>query len=143
MAGVPSFFVLSLPGNAIMPMVRIDLLEGKPESYRSALGKAVYEAMIGTINVPVDDRFMVITEHPPSGMVVAPSYLGIEHSPDCVLIQVTLNAGRTVEMKKAFYRAIVDGAHELTGIRKEDVIINLVEVPRENWSFGLGEATYA
>ncbi|HEV7778051.1 MAG TPA: tautomerase family protein [Luteibacter sp.] len=126
-----------------MPLVRIDLREGKPESYRSALGKAVYDAMIGTINVPADDRFMVITEHPASGLVIAPSYLGIEHSPDCVLIQVTLNAGRTVEMKKAFYRAIVDGAHALTGIRKEDVIVNLVEVPKENWSFGLGEATYA
>jgi len=27
-------------------------------------------------------------------------------------------------------------------LRKEDVFINLIEVPKENWSFGNGDAQY-
>ena len=62
---------------------------------------------------------------------------------DFVFIQVTLNAGRTLDVKRAFYRAVADGLHERLGLRREDVFISLVEVPKENWSFGNGEAQYA
>jgi len=60
-----------------------------------------------------------------------------------VMIQVFLNEGRTTELKKAFYRAIADGLHQRLGLRKQDVFITLVEVKKENWSFGNGEAQYA
>ena len=63
--------------------------------------------------------------------------------PDAIVIQVTLNEGRTVEMKRAFYKAVADGLHERVGLRREDVVINLIEVKKENWSFGNGEAQYA
>jgi phenylpyruvate tautomerase PptA (4-oxalocrotonate tautomerase family) len=74
---------------------------------------------------------------------VNPEYLGIQRSADAILIQVTLNEGRTLELKKAFYKSVADGLHERVGMRREDVFINLVEVKRENWSFGNGEAQYA
>jgi 4-oxalocrotonate tautomerase len=126
-----------------MPFVRIDLPRGKTLEYRRTLGDVVYEAMIKTINVPANDRFQVITEHPPEDLIIDRSYLGIERTAECVLIQVTLNEGRATELKKAFYKAIADGLHERLGLRKQDVFINLVEVKKENWSFGNGEAQYA
>ncbi len=126
-----------------MPLVRIDLPRGKSPEYRRTLGDVVYEAMIQTINVPANDRFQVITEHTPGDLIIDRTYLGIERGPDCVLIQVILNEGRTTELKKAFYRAIADGLHQRLGLRKQDVFINLVEVKKENWSFGNGEAQYA
>ena len=125
-----------------MPLVRIDLSAGKSEAYRKSLGDVVYEAMTSTINVPLNDRFQIITEHPPSGLVIDPGYLGIARSPDCLIIQITLSEGRTVNQKKAFYKAIADGLHERLQIRREDVFINLVEVRKEDWSFGNGEAQY-
>ena len=126
-----------------MPLVRIDLPQGKPPEYRHGVGDVVYEAMRTTLNVPENDRFQVITEHAPGGLVIDPTYLGIERGAEALIIQVTLNAGRSVELKKAFYRAVADGLHERLGLRREDVFINLVEVPKENWSFGNGEAQYA
>jgi 4-oxalocrotonate tautomerase len=128
---------------APMPLVRIDLPRGKTAEYRRTLGDVVYEAMIQTINVPANDRFQVITEHPPDELIIDRTYLGIERSADCVLIQVFLNEGRTTELKKAFYRAIADGLQQRLGLRKQDVFITLVEVKKENWSFGNGEAQYA
>lgn len=125
-----------------MPLVRIDLPQGKPESYSTAVGDAVYDAMVKVLNVPENDRFFVITAHPRNELVIDPTYLGIQRSEECILIQLTLNSGRTVEMKKAFYKAVADGLHEKVGLRREDVVISLVEVPKENWSFGNGEAQY-
>ena len=126
-----------------MPFVRIDLIEGKSADYRKALGEIVYRAMREVINAPEGDKFQVITEHAPGGLNVSEAYLGNRYSKDIILIQITLNAGRTLEAKKSFYKRIVDDFHAELKVRPEDVVINLVEVTKENWSFGGGIAQYA
>jgi 4-oxalocrotonate tautomerase len=126
-----------------MPLARIDLAQGKSADYRKAISEVIYDAMLTTLNVPKGDRFQVFAEHPAENFVFDPSYLGIQRTADCVFIQVTLNEGRTLDMKRAFYKAIADGLHERIKLRREDVMINLVEVKKENWSFGNGEAPYA
>jgi 4-oxalocrotonate tautomerase len=126
-----------------VPLARIDLAAGQSAEYRRTVGGVVYDAMIEVLKVPEGDRFQVITEHPAENFVFDPDYLGIKRSPACVFIQITLLAGRTVEQKTAFYKAVADGLHQRLSMRREDVLINLVEVARENWSFGNGEAQYA
>jgi len=125
-----------------MPLVRIDLPQGKSAEYRRGVADAVYTAMRTVLSAPEDDRFMVIAEHDPDNLVIDPRYLGISRSPDALLIQVTLNEGRSVQLKKDFYRAVAEGLRDRVGLRTEDVTINLVEVPIENWSYGNGEAQY-
>jgi 4-oxalocrotonate tautomerase len=126
-----------------MPLVRIDLLKGKTPEYRIQIGQIVYQAMLDVLNVPKDDRFQVIAEHSKDDLQFDRDYLGVHRSDDCIFLQITLNSGRTVEMKQRFYKAIADGLHETLKVRREDVLINLVEVVKENWSFGNGEAQYA
>lgn len=126
-----------------MPFARIDLVRGRPAAYRRIVGDVVYEAMVAVLKAPVDDRFQVIREHAPEDHIADPGYLGIRRTAECVFIQLTLNAGRTVEQKKGFYKAVADGLHARLGLRREDVFIHLVEVAKENWSFGNGEAQYA
>jgi 4-oxalocrotonate tautomerase len=126
-----------------MPLARIDLPKGKSAAYRAAVGEVVYSAMLSALNVPKHDRFQVIAEHSTDDLVVNPDYLGIHRSAEAIVIQVTLNEGRTLELKRAFYKAVADGLHECIGLRREDVFISLVEVKKENWSFGNGEAQYA
>ena len=126
-----------------MPLVRISLMQGKPANYRAAIGTAVHKAMVETINVPPLDHFQVINEHPRSDIIYDPAYLDIKRTDDVVFIQITLNAGRTTEMKRALYKRLVELLVAEPGIRPEDVLINLVEVGKENWSFGNGIASYA
>jgi phenylpyruvate tautomerase PptA (4-oxalocrotonate tautomerase family) len=125
-----------------MPLVRIDLCKGKDAAYRQDIGRVVYEAMVAG-GVPEKDRFQIVAEHDADNFLYDPSYLGIERSEDLVIVQITWNEGRTVEQKKALYKAIADGLAKSPGIRPEDVFINLVEVKKENWSFGNGIAEYA
>lgn len=126
-----------------MPLVRIDMALGQTEDYRTAVADEVYKAMTGAMNVPLNDRFMVISEHKQSDMIADPGYLGIERSPMVIFVQITLNNGRDVDKKKAFYKALADGLYERVGLRREDLFISLVEVAKENWSFGNGIAQYA
>jgi phenylpyruvate tautomerase PptA (4-oxalocrotonate tautomerase family) len=126
-----------------MPLVRISLLEGKPKSHHERIGDAVHRAMVEIISIPAQDRFQIITEHSASDFIFDPSYLNIARTNALVIIQITLSAGRTVEVKKALYKRIVELLVQDAGLRKEDVFINLVEVVKENWSFGNGEAQYA
>ncbi len=126
-----------------MPLVRIDLVKGKPAVFRKQIGEIIHNAIRETINVPEHDKFQVITEHDADGLNIADSYFGNSYSKDIILIQITMNAGRTVEMKKALFTRIADDLHDQLNVRREDVVINLVEVVKENWSFGGGVAQYA
>ncbi|UNK41260.1 tautomerase family protein [Luteimonas sp. S4-F44] len=125
-----------------MPLVRIDLRKGKDAGYRERVGQAVQDALAGA-GVPSDDRFQIIQEHDEDGLVFDRGYLGIARTDDFIAIQITWSEGRSLEQKRALYRAIADGLHAQVGLRPEDVFINLVEVKKENWSFGDGEAQYA
>ena len=126
-----------------MPLVRIDLSKKHPEGFAQQVGEIVYEVMTGHINVPIDDKFQVITKHDSQELVAPKSYLGIEYSEEIIFIQVTLNEGRTTELKKNFYKAICEGLGEKLKVRPQDIGINLIEVNKENWSFGNGLAQYA
>jgi phenylpyruvate tautomerase PptA (4-oxalocrotonate tautomerase family) len=125
-----------------MPLVRISLMEGKPAGFGAKVGRIVYETMMETINVPLGDRFQIVTEHESSGLLYDPGYLGIPRSDGIVIIQMTISEGRTVEQKKALYKGVAERLHLELRVRTEDVFINLVEVKKENWSFGNGIAQY-
>jgi 4-oxalocrotonate tautomerase len=125
-----------------MPLVRIDLAEGKAPEYGIQVGQVVYQALTEVMNAPTNDLFQIITTHPQAGLQFDREFLGVHRSDDCIFLQITLNGGRTVEMKQRFYKAVADGLHEQLKLRREDVFISLVEVSKENWSFGNGEAQY-
>jgi len=126
-----------------MPFVRVHIRRGETREYRKAILDNIYEAMLETFNVPQDDKFMVVDEYDPDNFVFDKTYLNIARSDKFVLIQITANNTRTIEQKKALYARIVERLGEDPGIRPEDVFISLVEVLKENWSFGNGLAQYA
>jgi phenylpyruvate tautomerase PptA (4-oxalocrotonate tautomerase family) len=115
----------------------------KPDpSFGQRVGRVIYESMKSSIGVPDHDNFQVITEHDAQHLIFDTSYLGIERTLGIVMIQITLNEGRALEQKKLLYKKIAEGLEGL-GMRAEDVLVNLVEVKKENWSFGRGIAQYA
>jgi 4-oxalocrotonate tautomerase len=126
-----------------MPLVRIALRKGKSPEFRRALADSIHRAMVETIKIPEQDRFQILTEHDDTGLIYDPSYLGISRTDGVVLVQIALSAGRTLEVRKALFARIVQLLRESPGIRPEDVFVNLVEVAKENWSFGNGIAQYA
>jgi 4-oxalocrotonate tautomerase len=125
-----------------MPLVRIDLRRGKSPAYKKAISDGVYQALREIFTVPENDRFMVVTDRADEDFLYEPNYLGITHSADFVMLQITVTNTRTVEQKQALYARIVELLEKNPGIQRQDVMINLIDVGKENWSFGNGVAQY-
>jgi len=127
-----------------MPLVRIAMPAGKTAEYHNAISEGIQLALVETFDVPKDDLFQIFTEHAAGIGVVRPSsYLGVVYSNDLILIQITANDTRTREQKKQLFKRIAERLSASPGLRREDILVNLVEVKKENWSFGNGEAQYA
>jgi 4-oxalocrotonate tautomerase len=127
-----------------MPLVRIAHSAGQSPNTAALLSVVVQRCLSQTFNVPESDVFHIITEHVVGqGLVCTPEFLGISHGGRPVFIQITCSEGRSVDQKKTLFAAIASEVATAIGISSNDVIINLVETKRENWSFGQGLAQYA
>ena len=124
-----------------MPLVRISMREGKSSQYRRAVADGVHGALIEAASVPELDRFQILTEHAAADLIYDPTYLGVSRTDDIVMIQITLNA-RAQAVKVALYKAIAERLAKNPGVRPQDVLVSLVSVQPEDWSFGDGKAQY-
>jgi phenylpyruvate tautomerase PptA (4-oxalocrotonate tautomerase family) len=125
-----------------MPLVTIDLLEGRSPEELDAIAESVHEAMVEHLNVPERDRFAIVTEHSEQALRFDRHYLDIDRDEGFVLVRVTLSTGRATDAKQAFYRELSELLAERTGLRPENLAVILVENEREDWSFGRGQASY-
>jgi phenylpyruvate tautomerase PptA (4-oxalocrotonate tautomerase family) len=125
-----------------MPLVRISIARGSlSAAAQRLLADGVHHALVSTAGVPPDDRFQLVEELAPENLIFDAHYLGIERRGPAVWVQVFLNTGRSVAVKQALYASLAE-AIEAAGLRREDLLVNLVEVARENWSFGNGLMSY-
>ena len=127
-----------------MPLARISHTSGKSDTHIEALSQGVHQALISAFEIPEDDYFQILTEHAAGRDIKCPdSFLGIDHGEDVVFVQITSAEGRTTEQKRALFSAIAGNLEKNAGIPCQDVIINIIETKRENWSFGNGIASFA
>src|SRR5215813_9402524 len=106
-----------------MPLVRISLQSGKSESQKRKIADAAHRALVETISIPAQDRFQIITEHAEADFIYDPQYLNIARTHNLVIIQITMSAGRTLEVRRALFRRIADLLHAEAGLRREDVFV--------------------
>jgi 4-oxalocrotonate tautomerase len=125
-----------------MPLVHISLRQGTSPAYRQALSEGVHRAMIESLAIPPDDRFQVITECAPENLIYDTSYLGVQRTDRVVFVQITMSTGRKPQQKRKLFRRMAEILAVSPGLRPQDLLVNLVEVSWENWSFGNGEAHY-
>ncbi len=138
-----------------MPLVRIDLIEGRTPDQTRELADAVHEAIVDIYRIPERDRFQTITEHPEqhiiaqdsglrtqdSGLRTQDSGLGFERTTGVVMIHIFTQRGRSDDDKQTLYKAIHDKL-AATGLAPEDIFIGYTENGPQDWSFGHGEAQY-
>lgn len=126
-----------------MPLVKIHLRKGKSEEYVRLVSEAIHDALVTEASVPPDDKFHIIHQVEAAELIAHPSYAEVNRSADLIVVEITLNAGRSVEIKRNLYRRMLRNLDRAIQLRPDDLLVSLVEVSRENWSFGRGLATYA
>ena len=127
-----------------MPLVKIHVLEGQYDERRLGnVSKAVQDALMSILKVPPDDFFQIIHELPRNRFLHTPSFLGLKYSDDFIVLELAFISGRPKETRLALLKElnarIVAGA----GISPDDLMIQLIEGPGENFSFGQGLAQRA
>src|SRR5262245_50204454 len=98
-----------------MPLLRIDLIEGRSDAELKPLLDAVHRAMLAAFRVPERDRYQIVTEHKPSRMIVEDTGLGFARTDKVIVIQV-ISRPRGREAKEAFYRLVAEELSESCGI---------------------------
>ena len=127
-----------------MPLATIHVLEGRYDERRlGKLSKAVQDALISILKVPADDFFQIIHVLPRNRFLHTPSFLGLKYSDDFIVLELAFISGRPkvtrLALLKELNARIVAGA----GISPDDLMIQLIEGPGENFSFGQGLAQRA
>ncbi len=125
-----------------MPLIRISLQRGHPAEHSAAIVDGVYRALRSTFEVPENDLFAVIHQHDEDDFIFDANFFGFQRSKKLTVIQITVANTRGVTQKKALYAAIAENLQQNPGLAPDDIFINLLEVKRENWSFGGGIAQY-
>lgn len=121
-----------------MPLVRITLDAALDPATRRAIADGIHDGMVSALGIPPGDHFQIIDAVPAESLIFDPGYLDGDRR-QVMFVQIHLVRGRTVEQKKTLYREIAANVAK-TGVRPEDVFIQLTETGREDWSFGNGEA---
>jgi hypothetical protein len=125
----------------MMPLLCFDLIQGRSEKQINMILDVTHEVLVKSFNVPQRDRYQIVREHAPSRMIIEDTGLGIERTPNMLVLQVTTRP-RSRVMKQAFYRSLVEKLDAECGIAPSDVVVTFVTNADEDWSFGLGRAQF-
>jgi phenylpyruvate tautomerase PptA (4-oxalocrotonate tautomerase family) len=127
-----------------MPLAKIHVLESRYDEQRvSALSRSVQEALIAVLRIPPDDFFQIIYEVSRKRFLHTPSFVGMKYSDDFILLEVAFISGRPKETRLALLKELNARIVTAVGISPDDVVIQLIEGPGENFSFGQGLAQRA
>jgi phenylpyruvate tautomerase PptA (4-oxalocrotonate tautomerase family) len=124
-----------------MPLVRIDVVEGRTDEELRTLADAVQDVMLDVFAAPARDRYQVIHEHRPGRIIAEDTGLGLQRTDGIVVIQVT-QQGRDDEQKQALYAALAAALEQRAGVRPEDLVVTISANTKADWSFGLGRAQF-
>ncbi len=124
-----------------MPLIKIDMIKGREESEIKKILDISYRVMLETFGAPEGDRYQIVNQHEDYEMQILDTGLGVERTKN-VLVFTIVTRPRTQNEKTNFYQNLADTLHEHTDIRKEDIMISLVENTDEDWSFFNGKAQF-
>jgi phenylpyruvate tautomerase PptA (4-oxalocrotonate tautomerase family) len=124
-----------------VPLVRIDVLEGRTSEELRKLADTIQDVMLDVFAAPPRDRYQIITEHPKGHIIAEDTGLGLERTDGIVIIQI-FQQGRSTEQKQAAFAELAKRLEAECGVRPEDLIVSVMANRHVDWSFGLGQAQF-
>ena len=124
-----------------MPLLRIDVIEGRSEEELKQLLDAIHCAMLAAFKVPERDRYQIVNEHPAAEMRIEDTGLSIPRTERIVVVQVTTRPRSRVE-KQNFYELLCRELNRCCGVKASDIVVSVTQNADEDWSFGYGRAQF-
>lgn len=124
-----------------MPLIQIDLIEGRTDSEIKLLLDIIHEVLVETFEIPINDRFQILHQHPANEMIIEDTGLGFKRSQNVVVLSIT-SRQRKEKQKVDFYQKVVQALTNRCGIAPEDIMISITINEQADWSFGFGRAQF-
>ena len=103
-----------------MPLLRVDVIEGRSQAELRELLDAIHCAMLAAFKVPERDRYQIVHEHPAAEMIIQDTGLGIPRTERVVMVQVTTRPRSRLE-KQNFYELLCQKLLRRCGVKASDV----------------------
>jgi phenylpyruvate tautomerase PptA (4-oxalocrotonate tautomerase family) len=127
-----------------MPVFHAYIPKGRfSKQQKIAMGNALNQSLVEALNIPKEDRFVILSEHGEDELFIHPTFMDMKRTENAMIVTVLIGAHRPAGDKKALLAAIPRLLEADVGISPDDVFIALVPVPNENFSFGRGIAQLA
>lgn len=111
---------------------------------KRALADAFNGALVEALDIPVEDRFVILSEPGPDELFLHPTFMEMQRDPVSAMIAtVMIGTHRPIEDKRRLAAAITRRVVAAVGVTSDDVFLTLIPVPNENFSFGCGELQLA
>jgi len=117
-----------------MPDVLVEVRGDWLKARKGAFIDAIEDGIVTALKTPKDDKILRLIEHAPECFSI-PCWAGERFTH----IEITMFAGRSLEAKRALYRAVVDNLQRF-GVPENDVKIILIEVDPSNVGMRGGRA---
>ena len=124
-----------------MPLLRIDVIEGRSAAELKELLGAIHTAMLAAFKVPERDRYQIVHEHSAAELRIEDTGLGIPRTERIVMVQVTTRPRSRLE-KQNLYELLCQELLRRCGVKASDVVISITQNVDEDWSFGYGRAQF-
>ena len=124
-----------------MPLLRIDVIEGRTEAELRELLDAIHCAMLAAFKVPERDRYQIVHEHLAAEMRIEDTGLGIPRTERVVMVQVTTRPRSRLE-KQSFYELLCQELARRCDMKASDIVVSIMQTNDEDWSFGYGRAQF-
>src|ERR1700683_5293526 len=128
-------------GESSMPLLRIDVIEGRSAAEVKELLDAIHCAMLAAFKEPERDRYQILHEHSAAELRVEDTGLGIARTERIVMVQVTTRPRSRLE-KQNFYELLCEELLRRCGVKASDVVVSITQNTDEDWSFGYGRAQF-
>jgi phenylpyruvate tautomerase PptA (4-oxalocrotonate tautomerase family) len=124
-----------------MPLLRIDVIEGRTEAELNKMLDAVHRAMLAAFKVPQRDRYQIVHEHSAARIRIEDTGLGIPRSDRSIIVHVTTRPRTRLE-KQNFYELLCRELVQHCGMKASDIVVAITQNADEDWSFGYGRAQF-
>lgn len=125
-----------------MPLLTFDMVEGRsPEEIQQILD-VTHSVILETFDVPVGDRYQIVTQHKPHEMIMGDTGLGFQRDLEEIIALTIISRERSQFQKENFYRILAQRLDEICGITPKNLFVSIVINADANWSFGFGKAQF-
>lgn len=117
-----------------MPLIQVDLKRSVFQDKGKEISNAIHNSLVEGLGMDITDLFQVFRPHEEEEIIFSPTYDNRDRR-DLIIVRITMVNMFSLEQKKKTYKELTKRLVDI-GIRRDDILVCVIENSAENWSLG-------